>query len=103
MLFQGNQSKKFLQKVDLLERELNKESTEVMMKGLEYVQAFRAFDKVVSSCFGVSLKEGFKEDILEFKRVYTSLGISVTPKVNNLEKRLGSYCFPTYFGVSGPC
>ena len=71
----------FLKKVDLLERELHKESADVLLKGLEFVQVFRAFLKVVNSCFGVSLKSSYEADILEFKRVYKSLDITVTPKV----------------------
>ena len=82
---QGNQSLKFLKKVDLLERELRMEPVDVLMKGLQFVQAFRAFLKVVNSCFGMSLREGFEEDIIEFKRIYLALDISVTPKVNNMK------------------
>ena len=72
---------KFLKKVDLLERELLNESGEVLIQGLQFVQAFRAFLKVVDSCFGMSLKDSYEDDILEFKRIYTSLEISITPKV----------------------
>ena len=74
---------KFLKKVDLLERELRMEPVDVLMKGLQFVQAFRAFLKVVNSCFGMSLRDGFEEDIIEFKRIYLALDISVTPKVNH--------------------
>ena len=57
---------------------------EAVVNGLPYIQAFRSFDQVVSKCFGVSLKEGYKEAIEDFKTAYMNLGITVTPKV---------YCF----------
>ena len=64
-----------------LELELMSESGEAVINGLPYIQAFRSFDQVVSKCFGVSLKEGYKEAIGDFKTAYINLGITVTPKV----------------------
>ena len=55
---------KFLKKVDLLERELRMEPVDVLMKGLQFVQAFRAFLKVVNSCFGMSLRDGLRKTSL---------------------------------------
>ena len=57
------------------------------MNALPYIHTFRAFDRVVSSCFGVGLKDGYQENIKEFKRLYMSLGITVTPKVINLTNK----------------
>ena len=54
---------------------------EAVVNRLPYIQAFRSFDQVVSKCFGVSLKEGYKEAIEDFKTAYMNLGITVTPKV----------------------
>ena len=47
-----------------------------------FVSAFRAFGKVVRSCFGLVLSPSYKTDIESFKKCYLNLGISVTPKVN---------------------
>ena len=79
---EGNQSRKFLKLIDKLELELMKESEEVIVNGLPYIHTFRAFDRVVSTRFGNTLKEGYQETIEQFKAAYLSLGISVTPKVH---------------------
>ena len=67
--------------MDKLQQLLEQESVDVLLNGLPYIHTFRAFSRVVSSCFGVSLKDGYQAHILEFKRLYLALGISVTPKV----------------------
>ena len=81
MSMQGNQSRAFLKKVDILQNLIEQESDEVLLNALPYIHTYRAFDRVVSSCFGVGLKEGFQEHIKEFQRLYLALGITVTPKV----------------------
>ena len=54
-----------------------------------YVSALRAFGRVVTSCFGLSLSLTYKADIDLFKKCYLNLGISVTPKVcSNCSKTL---------------
>ena len=58
-----------------------KESEDAVLNGLPYVHAFRAFDRVVSMCFGVTLKAGYEQAIQQFKTAYMDIGISVTPKV----------------------
>ena len=67
--------------MDLLERLLMKGSFETVTKGLPFIQAMRAFNRVVSTCFGATLSPDYKAAINEFKRVYWTLGISTTPKV----------------------
>ena len=57
------------------------EPLEVVIKGLQYVEAFRGFYRVVKSCFGVYLQDEYLESLKEFKRTYMGLDISVTPKV----------------------
>ena len=64
-----------------LELELMSEAGEAVINGLPYIQAFRTFDQVVSKCFGVTLEEGYKEAIEEFRAAYMDLGVTVTPKV----------------------
>ena len=57
----------------------------MLLNGLPfpYIHVCRAFSRVVCSCFGVGLKDGYEEHIKEFKRLYMALGITVTPKVNH--------------------
>ena len=66
-----------------------------VINGLPFIQTFRAFSKVVSSCFGVSLQEDYEVHILEFRRLYLELGISVTPKVLKLST---TFCRDFTFG-----
>ena len=58
-----------------------KESDDVVLRGLPYVDTFRAFDRVVTMCFGVNLIPGYEAAIQRFKSSYLNLEISVTPKV----------------------
>ena len=67
--------------MDILQQELEQHSEVALINGLPFIQTMRSFSKVVSSCFGMTLVESFKEDISEFRRLYLSLEISVTPKV----------------------
>ena len=79
--FKGNQSREFLKKVDLLQLELEKLSSETLLKGLPYIHAMRTFSKVVGNCFGNILVDSYIQDIQRFKDAYMALQISVTPKV----------------------
>ena len=78
---EGNQARKFLKRVDSLEAALRKESSMAMVEGLPYIAVFRAFNKVVESCFGMQLAPDYKTCISNFSLLYRELGISVTPKV----------------------
>ena len=78
---EGNQCSLFLEKVDALELSLMEEGGEAVIFGLPYVTVIRAFKKVVDSCFGVQLEDGYKEAIDYFAKVYKDLGITTTPKV----------------------
>ena len=82
VLYQGNQSRNFLKKIDSLQQDLEQQpDNAALINGLPFISAFRAFSRVVDSCFGVCLKSGYAERIKEFKEEYLSLKISVTPKV----------------------
>ena len=78
---EGNQARKFLTKVDILERALLGESIEIIIAGMPFVAALRAFDKVVVACFGLELATDYEELIARFSKLYRELEISVTPKV----------------------
>ena len=49
---------------------------------LDFVACFRALNKVVESCFGLILCPSYHTHILEFKRTFLALGLSVTPKTH---------------------
>ena len=87
---QGNASRKFLKCLDSLELELSKYSAGSYMKGLPYIRVLRAFDKIVSTCFGTELLPGWTHYLAEFTESYRALRstkdrpIRITPKVGNL-------------------
>lgn len=56
-------------------------SFDILKKGEPFLKAFREFDLVVNSCFGNTLLPGYQAHILNFKKAYTALDISITPKV----------------------
>ena len=66
---------------DKLEEELMQQCGDAIINGLPYIETFRAFDKVVGKCFGVSLQPGYEGAIEIFRNSYLNLSISVTPKV----------------------
>ena len=66
---------------DKLEEELMKQCGDVDINGLPYIETLRAFDKVVSTCFVVSLQPGYEGAIEIFRISYLNFNISVTPKV----------------------
>lgn len=89
-----------------------RESEDVVLNGLPYIHAFRAFDRVVSMCFGVALKPGYEVAIQQFRTAYLDIGISVTPKVYLLRVQqkfyefyifLGAHSLPTHYRVPRPC
>ena len=53
------------------------QSGDVIIRGLPYIETFRAFDKVVKMCFGVVLQPGYESAIDS----YMNLNLTVTPKV----------------------
>ena len=66
---------------DKLEEELELAGEDILSRGLPFIKAFKEFDKVVSSCFGLTLDPSFETHLQEFKESYTELDISVTIKV----------------------
>ena len=88
---EGNQCSEFLKKLDILERELMKESTGLNVVTLPILQVFCTFRKVQKSCFGMEVKPDFRNQIAEFSRVYRSLEISVTPKVHIIERHIKDF------------
>ena len=79
--FEGNQARKVLQKVDMLEQDVKKLDFETATKAIPFVDCLRKLDKVVTSCFGQTLDPAYEDHITAFSQQYRSLDISVTPKV----------------------
>ena len=71
----GNDSRKLLKNVKLLE-EL------CPPKFRNFVEAFRAFNEVVTVCYGRDLSPVYKDKIERFKVRYQMLNINTTPKVH---------------------
>ena len=80
-LIQGNQSRAFLQKLDKFQHFIQQQPDSVVLEALPFVHTFRAFHRVVKSCFGVHLEGDYRVHIQEFRRLYGLLNISITPKV----------------------
>ena len=80
-MFKGNQSRKFLKSVPMLETLLMSEGPQEISKGVPYIKVLRLFDNVVDTCFGMALKPKYDEAILAFKEAYMEQGVSITPKV----------------------
>ena len=66
-MFKGNQSRKFLKSVPMLETLLMSEGPQEIRKGVPYIKVLSLFDKVVDTCFGMTLKPKYEEAILAFK------------------------------------
>ena len=88
---EGNQSRSFLKKIPILEDHLKTQSTQVVKNGLPYLAAFRAFDKVVSGCFGLDLDPEYTNYITNFEEAYSALGISITPKVHIITQHIEEF------------
>ena len=90
--FKGNACKTLLDKVDLLRRSAN-------LAVLKYVQVFDDFKKVVSSCFGNNLSKNYKAHIAAFRKSYTDLGVSITPKVHIVFFHVQEFCDKNGLGL----
>ena len=71
--------------MDLLRRSPN-------LPVLKYVRVFDDFKKVVCSCFGNHLEKDYKTCIAAFKKSYTDLRISITPKVHAVFFHVEQFC-----------
>ena len=68
-LFNGNDSRKLLKNVRVLE-----EIAPPQARG--FVDTFQAFNKVVEACYGLDLAPNFKEKIAHFRQCYKKLEVS---------------------------
>ena len=89
----GNDSRKLLKNVQLLEDCCPE-------KYGKYVEAFAAFDEVVTTCYGTDLVPDYREKISHFKSTYQKLGISTTPKVQAVFYHIIEFCEVMKMGLS---
>ena len=86
--FTGNSAKKLLNNISKRE-EIAEEEMEICQP---FIDAFKAFEKVVDACFGMELTDGFQNSIQEFHDAYMKLNIPVTPKVHVVLFHLPEFC-----------
>ena len=82
---QGNSCKRLLEKLDILE-------SMCPLECLPFLAALKAFKEVVASCFGLTLKPDYIEEIRSFRSRYLDLEINVTPKVHAVFFHITEFC-----------
>ena len=92
--FEGNQSRELLKKVDKLEG-----LCPTNINVTKYVKAFKALNKVVSSCYGYELAPDYQDKIRAFSKAYLNLGINVTPKIHAVVHHVSEFCELTRRGL----
>lgn len=83
--FAGNACRKLLRNVDKLANIVPHEHN-------NFVSAFRAFNDVVSCCFGKSLERDYKQKIRTFQTSFLRLGLRVTPKIHCVFFHVIEFC-----------
>lgn len=77
--FNGNSCFPLLKNTDKLQ---NLAENCYFLNVLLYVKAFRSFNNVVETCFGVEPKTGFEENINQFKKKLLAMNLNTTPKIH---------------------
>ena len=83
--FTGNSARRLLKNVDKLQ-------SMCPIECLKYVKVFRAFERVVTSCFGTSLDSNYRENIQRFRDAYMDLSVRVTPKIHAVFHHIAEFC-----------
>jgi hypothetical protein len=91
--FEGNHCRKLLCNADMLESVLSQHLK-------QFATAFKKFDAVVKSCFGLELQSNYKNDITAFEQAYRALDdpndktrrVAMTPKVHITCHHVPHYC-----------
>ena len=92
--FAGNDSRMLLKNVAKLKNLCPEYCT-------PFVQAFEAFNSVVSSCYGKTLLPDYVTNLEYFKEKYLALSINVTPKIHAVMYHVEEFCSQTGMGL-GP-
>ena len=95
--FNGNDCRKLLKNIAVLEEiSASSLSPQVPM----YIETFKAFNEVVTSCYGKTLGSRYREKISAFKSHYNKLKINVTPKIHAVIHHVGEFCDLVKKGLS---
>ena len=57
-----------------------------------FVSAFWSFNDVVEACFGAKLADDYIMKIHKFRRDYSKLGFSITPKIHTVFFHIEDFC-----------
>ena len=85
--FTGNSAKKLLKNISKLE-----EIAEGVSMCYPFIDAFKCFNKVVDSCFGMKLDDDYENNIEAFRLAFQRLGIRITPKVHIVFFHVIEFC-----------
>jgi hypothetical protein len=99
--FEGNECHMLLKKTQVLWEMIQAEPGDPNSHPAAlYVAAFQTFGKVVHSCFGRELLQGWQDDVREFCGAYLKLGISLTPKFHIVRDHIIPFCSLKNCGLS---
>ena len=84
--FNGNDSRKLLKNIAILEELTPPSNVQI------FIDTLKAFDEVVISCYRENLISNYKEKISVFRKYYRTLGINVTPKVHAVFHHISEFC-----------
>ena len=94
--FNGNDCRKLLKHVSILKEIAPTPS----LKVTKFIDAFEAFNNVVTACYGKTLAPDYKHKINAFRGAYKRLQISVTPKVHAVFFHISEFCDVVKMGLS---
>lgn len=100
--FEGNECHTLLKNVDVLWSciQENADGDPSQHPAAVFMAAFQTFGKVVHSCFGMELQEGWQVHVQQFCEAYMELGISLTPKFHIVRDHLIPFCTLKNCGLS---
>lgn len=88
--FEGNECKKLLDNVPVLETICSEENANSRV--WKIVRAFKSFQCVVHSCFGNTLRASYEEDLARFTTDFMATGIPVSSKAHILMDHVRDFC-----------
>jgi hypothetical protein len=87
----GNNARKLLKKTNILEE---------ISPTNKYINAFKAFNKVVEASFGYLLMPNYIEQIEWFRQEITAAAVHITPKIHAVLFHVEDFCEKTKRGLA---